>query len=299
MVSIKFPPKYTLGNFFDVCQLINRYQYRIEDEGSLRLDLSEITFIDPFGMVTLLSIGRHIFNTYGFQIIIKLPEGEAGSYMNRAGLDSLIDDFITVERSKVNIMNFLRKNENMGVLKYFDSEKDIMQINNEFESWMKNHNFTEYEINNLTTFVSEMIQNVCQHSKTKQKGIVCIQAYVSKKGVPFLSWAIGDTGIGIRESLIQSGVKGIASMTDERVLREVLTKGLSRHQDDITRGNGLHRLYQGAQKRKASLFIQSNSGLFGVHSENNERSKVETRVPWTLYGTNIGFNLEGQHLTSQ
>lgn len=298
MNTIKFPEKYTIRYFLKVCNLVDENQSRINESRFVRFDLSETNFIDPFGMVTLLSFCRHLYNTYHVQSVINLPEGQAGSYMERAGFNSLNDGFITVERPKRNIMNFLKKNENMGVLKYFDSEGDIMPINNEFESWMKQNEFTEYEINSLTTFVSEMIQNVCQHSRTKQRGVICIQAYTSSKGDPFLSWAIGDSGIGIRQSLLQSDVTEITSLSDERVIREVITKGISRFKDDRTRGNGLTRLYHGAQKRGASLYIQSNSGLFGIDFDQNKQRKLEIPIPFSVSGTNIGFFLQGQHLTS-
>ncbi|WP_338555590.1 hypothetical protein [Paenibacillus sp. KS-LC4] len=298
MLKIQFPEKYTLRFFLKVSQLINDVQNQIIESSFVKFDLSRTMFIDPFGMVTLLSFCRHLYNTYNIHSVITLPEGQAGSYMARAGFDSLNDSFITIERPRKNIMNYLKKNENMGVLKFFDSESDIMPINTEFESWMKQNQFTEYEINSLTTFVSEMIQNVCQHSRTRQRGVICIQAYISSKGEPFLSWAIGDSGIGIRQSLLQSELVEVTSLSDERVIREVITKGISRFKDDKTRGNGLTRLYHGAQKRGASLYIQSNSGLYGLDFDKNRQKKLERPIPFSVSGTNIGFFLQGKHLTT-
>lgn len=298
MVEITFPDKCTLRNFLIVCQLIVEKENHFAQAKMINLDLSRTTFIDPFGMITLLSLCRHFYNTYQAQSKIVLPEENAGSYMERAGFNTLHDHFIEVQRPKKNFMNLLKKNENMGVLRFFQAEADIKNINDEFENWMRENGYSEYERNSLTTFVSEMIQNVCQHSKTKQYGVVCIQAYISKRGDSFLSWAIGDSGIGIRQSLIQAKVQDIGTMSDERVIREVITKGISRHQEDKTRGNGLNRLYQGAQKRGASLYIQSNSGLFGMDFDETKQRKFEVRIPFAINGTNIGFFLHGKHLTS-
>jgi anti-sigma regulatory factor (Ser/Thr protein kinase) len=259
----------------------------------MTLDLSATTFVDPFGMVTLIGLCRHMHNLHGISSTIVLPEGDAGSYMERAGFNqtSLIDNFIAVERKKNLLKQYFRKNNNnMGVLWFFESERDIQTINGEIESWMAGNDFSEEEINSITTFISEMVQNVCQHSNTPQKGVLCFQAYTTKKGESFLSWAISDAGIGIRQSLIDSGVQDIVGYNDERVIREVIMNGISRFQDDKTRGNGLSRLYKAAQKRRAVLYIHSHAGLFGLNIDLNQLKKLERKVP-LVTGTHIGFHL--------
>ncbi|WNQ09650.1 hypothetical protein MJA45_18710 [Paenibacillus aurantius] len=292
MNIVQFPDKYTLPFFPDVCEFIASKESTIISVGSMVLDLSATTFVDPFGMVTLIGLCRHMYNSHGVTSTIVLPNGDAGSYMERAGFtqNSLIDNFIVIERRNSLLKYFRKSNKNMGVLWFFEGESDIQTINGEIEGWMEANGFSEEEINSITTFISEMVQNVCQHSNTPQKGVLCFQAYKTINGESFLSWAIGDAGIGIRQSLIDSGVQDIVGYDDERVIREVITKGISRFQDDKTRGNGLSRLYKAAQKRRAMLFIQSHAGLFGLHIDVGQLKKIERKVP-LVTGTNIGFHL--------
>ncbi|MFF0830674.1 hypothetical protein ACFYU8_27900 [Brevibacillus sp. NPDC003359] len=290
MVEIKFPDRYVLRQFPEICELIEENRDEIIAAGLVRLDLSATNFVDPFGMVTLIGVCRHMFNAYHVSSTIILPDGDAGAYMERAGFKTLGDPFITVIRKK-SLIEYFKRNHNMGVLRFFNSEKEIQSINEEVEGWMETNLFSEEEIHSITTFISEMVQNVCQHSRTPQQGVFCIQTYKTKKGESILSWAIGDAGIGIRQSLVESGVEKMERFGDERAIREVVMNGISRFQDDITRGNGLSRLYKGAQKRSAILYIHSNSGLFGLYSDENKPRKLEMGVPLVM-GTNIGFHLK-------
>ncbi|MDK8181703.1 hypothetical protein [Paenibacillus sp. UMB4589-SE434] len=291
MNIVKLTDKYTFHSFQKVCENVKRNHEGIISTKLMQLDLSEITFVDPFGMVTLLGLCRHMNNTYGVKSSIILPEGNAGSYMERAGFSQINpqDQFITIERRK-NIKDYFIRNQNMGVLRFFNSEKDIQPINAEVEDWMENHGFSEEDKNSISIFISEMVQNVVQHSNTPQPGVLCIQSYKNKKGEPFLSWAIGDAGIGIRQSLVDAGVQDMAAMEDCRAIREVILKGISRFQDDVTRGNGLSRLYKAAQKRSAILYIHSHSGVFGLNISQEKQKKLEMGVP-LIVGTNIGFYL--------
>ncbi|KRE48379.1 STAS domain-containing protein [Paenibacillus sp. Soil724D2] len=289
MNLVKLTDKYSFHNFQQVCESIKTKIEAITRTKSMILDLSEVTFVDPFGMVTILGLCRHMFNTYGVCTNIVLPEGDAGAYMERAGFARIIpqDHFITVQKRK-NIRDYFKRNQNMGVLRFFNSEKDIQPINAEVEGWMESNSFSEEDKNSIAIFISEMVQNVVQHSNTPQPGVLCIQSYTNKKGEPFLSWAIGDSGIGIRQSLVDAGVNDMNGMEDSRVIREVILKGISRFQDDITRGNGLSRLYKAAQKRSAILFIHSHSGIFGLNITQDKQKKVENDIP-LVAGTNIGF----------
>lgn len=290
MGEIKFPEWYTLSHFPKLCKSLEERRKSIISSGIIKLDLSETKFVDPFGMVTIIGLCRHMFNAYQVSSTIILPDGDAGAYMERAGFRTLDDQFITVIRKK-SLIEYFRKNHNMGVLRFFDSEKDIQSINEEVENWMETNQFSEDEIHSITTFISEMVQNVCQHSRTPQQGVLCIQSYKLKKGDSILSWAIGDAGIGIRQSLVESGVQKMDRMDDERAIREVVLKGISRFQDDKTRGNGLSRLYIGAQKRSATLYIHSHAGLFGLTTDESVSRKLEMKVP-PVMGTNIGFHLK-------
>lgn len=291
MNRIVLEEKYDYTKFSHLSDELVRKEEGILAARSMVLDLSDVTFIDPFGMISIIGVCRHVYNKYGVHSNIVLPNGDAGSYMERAGFLAIQDQdyFIEVSRKKTlqQLSRFIFKSNNLGVLFFFNSEKDIGPINEEVDIWMEDNSFSEGERNSISTFISEMAQNVTQHSYTPQLGVLCIQSYVSRKGDAFLAWAIGDSGIGIKKSLLDAGIQGIKLLEDSKVIHEVVSKGMSRFQDDITRGNGLSSLYKAAQKRKTDLCIHSHEGIFGWRKSTKN---FEIKIP-SVIGTNVTLYL--------
>ncbi len=293
MNSIKLNNKYVYHAFPNLCNEISIKQPWIISTGSLTLDLSDVSFIDPFGMISIIGVCRHLHNVYGISSHIVLPTGDSGIYMERAGFTSIQEQDSFIEVSKKRILSFKslfvdNTNNNVGVLKFFCSEKDIAKINQEVDVWMMHNSFSEDDRNNILTFISEMVQNVVQHSDTPQRGVLCIQSYVKRNGEAFLSWAIGDSGIGIRQSLIDAGLENMSKLNDSSAIKEVVSNGISRFQDDVTRGNGLSKLYKAAKEKRTTLYIHSHSGIYGWDISHNMHKQLEMDIP-LISGTNITF----------
>lgn len=292
MCRIKISKKLTDIYFLDFCEILNSSMDEILRKREVVFDLSEVEFIDPFGMISIIGACRHLYNHSNVSSKIILPNGQAGRYMYNAGFDSLekLDAFIEVKKPGFVFDWFKVEKESGGQLTFFEREGDIRKITQEVEQWMSDHGFNEAQRFSISTFISEMVQNVCQHSNTPQNGVLCRQRYMNKQGKSFLSWAIGDAGVGIRQSLLNANVPGIHNMSDSDAIQEVL-KGRSSIQDDITRGNGFPNLFKEAQERRATLFIHSNSGVYGWNTRMNSQKKmVWDKSP--ISGTTVSFSLE-------
>jgi anti-sigma regulatory factor (Ser/Thr protein kinase) len=289
MYTIKLENKYTYIYFPDLCSRIKSSLREIQRHSLIEFNLVDVTFIDPFGMISIIGACRYLYNHFSICSRVVLPSGEAGKYMYYAGFNLIEsqEPFIEIKKP-TNILDWFKSNRSSGGhLTFFDSERDIRMITEEVEKWMDEHEYDEAEQSNMSTFISEMVQNVCQHSRTPQRGVLCRQAYKRKDGTHFLAWAIGDAGVGIRQSLLDADVPGIVTMTDSDAIQEVL-KGRSSIQDDITRGNGFPNLLKGVQARRATLFIHSNRGIYGWNTDNSSmRKTVWNESP--ISGTTVSF----------
>lgn len=279
--------RYSYYDFPNLSEKIHKQADKIIRSNEMILNLQELTFIDPLAMISIVGACRHVYNLYKVHTLVQLPQGSAGSYMERAGFKDLQDSFISTTRKK-NFADFLKTNPNIGVLRCFKSEKDIKPLNDEVERWLLQNQFSVEEVRGISIFISEMVQNVVQHSKSPQDGVLCVQSYKSQSG-PFLAWAIGDSGRGIKQSFLDSGITDMASWSDSAAIRQVIEKGLSRYRDDPTRGNGLYSLHRAAMKRRASLYIHSSEGIYAkIFAHNQSRQKLERNIPHFM-GTQIGF----------
>jgi anti-sigma regulatory factor (Ser/Thr protein kinase)/anti-anti-sigma regulatory factor len=286
MNIIELSGPFAYYDFPVLSEKIHKSEIEIIKRKEMILNLQDVTFIDPLGMISIVGACRHIYNKHKIITTVQLPQGSAGSYMERAGFKEIKDEFIQTTRKK-NFTEFFKNNTNIGVLLFFKSEEDIKALNKEVEIWLISNKFSEEEVMGISIFISEMVQNVVQHSQSPQDGVLCIQSYQTKTG-PILAWAIGDSGRGIKQSFIDTGVNKMNNYSDSEVIRRVIENGLSRHQDDPTRGNGLSSLYKAAMKRSASIYIHSRSGTFARKFSNNNTKRKLSHVPDFL-GTHIGF----------
>ncbi len=102
------------------------------------------------------------------------------------------------------------------------------------------------------TVLSELTDNIFQHSSTKLDGYAVLQVY--KRGVKV---AVSDSGKGIIETLrpsLQSEFPRLRKMTDAELIVEAFKTGLSRH--GRGRGCGLKRSAQQAIKYNATLDVR-------------------------------------------
>jgi anti-sigma regulatory factor (Ser/Thr protein kinase) len=134
----------------------------------------------------------------------------------------------------------------------FQEEASGVILNNQL-------NFSEEEVGNYTTVVSELCHNIVDHSE--DTGYLAVQRYMNHStGRRFVMIAVGDLGIGVRSALSKryEDAEGWSHY-------EAITKALQKETSSSVsgdRGLGLHKVHEITRKYSGSLRIRSGDACF-------------------------------------
>jgi len=240
-----------------------------------QLDLRDVGFITPSALVLLAVECRSRTVRTGSPVRLVLPEGDVLSYLLRAGLlsclDGTIDPVPPVNRLQL-MLSQLRHGSNPMLLE-LSVFRDASSIPALLETiWWALHHRLKYrklEAFDFCIALSEICQNVVQHNDSKVSGFIAMQVYRSK-GQRFLEMAVGDDGVGLRDSLSRNpSHQDIVS--DLNAIRLALRQGISEF-DDRTRGNGLPLLTHLIFKHAGSITVRSGRGKLYVRADQKKVS---------------------------
>ena len=171
------------------------------------IDLHGVTFIDPYGMVGLLGIGERL-KSKGIQKTMCLPESEEVlEYLERMDFFRFTDGYFTLKPSQPQVSEkYLRNSRSDVLLEITPIEKpdDIHYIagtvKDRSQAILAKHlHYDERTINGFLVALSEVCQNIIEHSETK--GFVDIQKYhFQNMNKNVVKIAAMDAGIGFRMS---------------------------------------------------------------------------------------------------
>jgi hypothetical protein len=148
---------------------------------SSMIDLQKSSFIDPYGMVGLLEIGE-IFQIQNTRKPLHLPESEEVlKYLERMNFFKIAHRYFTLEPSEPQISEkYLRSSYSDVLLEITPIEKSddihfiVGKVKKRSHSILKKHlKYDERAINGFIVSLSEVCQNIIEHSETK--GFVGIQ----------------------------------------------------------------------------------------------------------------------------
>ncbi|HHT9114938.1 MAG TPA: ATP-binding protein, partial [Candidatus Wunengus californicus] len=205
------------------------------------IDLHGVTFIDPYGMVGLLEIGE-LLKSKGIQKTLLLPESEEVlKYLERMDFFRFADRYFTLKPSQPQISEKYLRNQSSDVLleitpieKSDDIHFIVGKVKERAQAILTTHlHYDERAINGFIVALSEVCQNIIEHSETK--GFVGIQKYhfqnIDKNVVKI---AVMDIGIGFRMSLSER----FSLKSDLEAIEKALLHGASRYAEK-GRGHGL------------------------------------------------------------
>ena len=147
------------------------------------IDLQEMSFIDPYGMVGLLEIGE-IYKPEANPKLLYLPESEeALKYLERMDFFKIAPRYFTFEPSKPQVAEkYLRRSLSDVLLEITPIEKSddihfiVGKVKDRAHSILTRHlKYDERAINGFIVSLSEVCQNIIEHSENK--GFVGIQKY--------------------------------------------------------------------------------------------------------------------------
>lgn len=230
------------------------------------LDLKDITFIDPYGMLCLLELGE-LHKSKRISRTLYLPQStDVLKYLDRLNFFRFAGEYFKLEPAELYYFDRYQRNPHSDVLleitaieKTDDIHFIVKKVRNRAHIILERHlNYSEKAINGFIVALSEICQNILEHSENT--GFVGIQKYhfhnMNKNVVKI---AVMDAGIGFRKSLS----KRFFFQNDLEAIDKALLQGTSRYKDE-GRGHGLAAVRRFVRQWNGKLSIRSGTAKLSI-----------------------------------
>ncbi len=230
------------------------------------IDLQDVTFIDPYGMVSILEFGEFL-KSRDIQKTMCLPESEEVlKYLERMDFFRFADGYFTLKPSQPQISEKYLRNQSSDVLleitpieKSDDIHFIVGKVKGRAHAILAKHlHYDERAINGFIVALSEVCQNILEHSETK--GFVGIQKYhFQSMNKNIVKIAVMDIGIGFRMSLSER----FSLKDDLEAVEKALLHGASRYAEK-GRGHGLAAVRRFVNQWNGKLSIRSGTAKLSI-----------------------------------
>ena len=230
------------------------------------IDLHGVTFIDPYGMVGLLEIGE-LLKSKGVQKTLYLPESEEVlKYLERMDFFRFAGGYFNLKPVQPQISEKYLRSFNSDVLleitpieKSDDIHFIVGTVKGRAYAILEKHlHYDERAINSFIVALSEVCQNILEHSETK--GFVGIQKYhFQSMNKNIVKIAVMDIGIGFRTSLSER----FSLKSDLEAIEKALLHGASRYTEK-GRGHGLAAVRRFVNQWNGKLSIRSGTAKLSI-----------------------------------
>ncbi len=230
------------------------------------IDLRSIKFIDPFGMVGVLEVGRYL-ELKNIRKALLLPESpDVLRYLERMDFFKYADSFFYMEPENPELPEkYLRSSytdvllEITPITKSDDIHFIVGKVKKRAHTILEKHLcYDDRAINGFIVALSEVCQNIIEHSENT--GFVGIQKYrFQKQDMNVVKIAVMDLGVGFRASISER----IPVKDDFDALEKALLHGVSRHLDE-GRGHGLAAVRKFVGKWNGKITIRSGSAKLSI-----------------------------------
>ena len=256
------------------------------------LDLSKITFIEPYSMLSLLLIGRNYLRQNGsrlklvntpfniLQYLYRMDFNKTGIFeFNEKLPDQLLLRRSAFSRSIIEINEIPNKERESvkvisNVIKLFRKRASYI-----LRFWF-DANITDY----FVTVISELCQNIFEHSL--DSGFITLQSY-SNGRTNTVRLVISDSGIGMIKSFEKTDVE-YSSSAD--LIKKAMTSPISSKRKN---GYGLCQVYSIMEKINGDIFIRSeNASVTILFSKSKNTPHVFIKDDLNYFnGTQISLSL--------
>jgi len=258
------------------------------------IDLQDMTFIDPYGMVGLLEIGE-LLKLRGVQKLLFLPKSEEVlKYLERMDFFKFVNKYFKLVPSEPEIPErYLRSSYSDVLLEITPIEKSddihfiVGKVKERAHAILARHlHYDEKAINGFIVALSEVCQNILEHSE--DTGFVGIQKYhfqnLNKNVVKI---AVMDIGIGFMKSLSQR----LELKDDLNAIEKALLHGESRY-SDRGRGHGLASVRRFVNQWDGKLSMRSGTAKLSIIPDWAWGKEKEVNLPY-FPGAQINIMLPG------
>jgi hypothetical protein len=251
------------------------------DTGMAEIDLSRVSFVDAYALTGLACFVASA-DRDGLPVELVLPEHpDVRSWLSRMHLGAVIDTFgvHVVGGILPRVAERDRRDTLIELQRFHDSYGSDRLAS---FIWERLKGGADGEVvNQLFEAAGELGQNVVEHAGSPVGGFVAAQRY--KAGAPEerIIVAVGDAGIGIRESLRPR----YGDMTDRQAITQAIRWNVSRVLEQ-GRGQGLPGVVDGVRGLGGVVWIRS-----GAASRTITPRRAATVDVYRLQGTIVGARL--------
>jgi hypothetical protein len=256
------------------------------DSGSLNIDLGHIVFIDSYGMLGLLELGRH-FSQRGHKLLLHLPLSmEVQRRLDRMDFFRYLSESylmyppyrpFAARAGRVEPSDALL--EITRIEKPEDTHKMMEKIKERAGPILEAHlHYKDEAVQGFLAAVHQICQNIIQHSQNT--GLVGIEkCFNANLNINIVKIAAMDLGIGFKESLSSRlGSRYGGQWSDIAALEEAVLHGASGRQK-AGRGHGLAAVKEFAKRWGAKLSIRSGTARLSLLVDRENSNERETGLP--------------------
>jgi anti-anti-sigma regulatory factor len=261
------------------------------------IDLEQVRFVDPYGMVGLLVLARFL-QQQGCESVLMLPRsGEVMKYLDRMDFSRHAERLCAIDLTTLWPDGEYTRNPHSDVLleitpiaRSEDIHYIVERVRERAQTILsQNLHYEQAAIDGFVVALSEVCQNIPEHSE--DVGYVAIQKYFygRRLGKNLVKIAVMDLGVGFRTSLGPKYAAQSPAWSDLTALRLAIFEGASRH-DDPGRGQGLGAVRRFVERWQGKLMIRSGSARVGLSPAWDRSAARQSKL--TLFpGTQVSIVL--------
>src|SRR5262245_27991464 len=239
--------------------------------GQMIIDLEQVRFVDPYGMVGLLALARFL-RQRGCEPVLMLPRSaEVMKYLDRMDFSRHAERLCAIDLTTLWPDGEYARSMHSDVLleitpitRAEDIHYIVDRVRERAQTILsQNLHYEQAAIDGFVVALSEICQNIPEHSE--DVGYVAIQKYFygRRLGKNLVKIAVMDLGVGFRASLAPKYAAQSATWSDLLALRLAMFQGASRY-DDPGRGQGLSAVRRFVERWQGKLMIRSGSARLGL-----------------------------------
>lgn len=166
-------------------------------------DMQEVSFVEPCGVMALLTAARHCTDVSGRRVILINIKEDVYLYLDRMNLFSLAGRWLTPLKSAAGRWSRSSYTANLLELTTVGGSDDVEEVI-ERASRIFAPCLTEDELGSLLSMLSELCSNIFEHSRDPY-GCVLIQKYhQEQRQRESVRLSVGDMGRGVRANLTEA-----------------------------------------------------------------------------------------------
>jgi anti-sigma regulatory factor (Ser/Thr protein kinase) len=233
---------------------------------SEKIDLRDVSFIDPYGMVGLLEIGELCMLEDVRKSIILPQTDDVCAYLDRMDFFPFAKRYFSFENFDSDPSGKYHRSAESDVLleitpiqKSDDIHFIVGKVRDRAQAILATHlHYDDRAINGFIVALSEVCQNIIEHSENK--GFVGIQKYrFQNMNKNVVKIAVMDVGVGFRKSLSHR----FKLRSDLEAIDKALLHGASRYEDE-GRGHGLAAVRRFVNQWNGKLSIRSGTAKLSI-----------------------------------